>query len=281
MQGWPAPVALSSQDNTHDYNRDGMFEFIGAGQVYAKMIETDMVSMMCLVINKPIPPRTQMVIRLVQHPGILYDNPGPIRVYRPGLPVDLPQFRVRSDNGLNLLGGGSLNLVAVEGLGRPLGAGSVLWDATPGEGGVVIRAGTPFAYDLAPTAEQERVLNEIDAQFSRQEQSSRTDATPPVASATPDGSSRGDNGHGLWALAVVFLIATIVAFVVSIRKPYEAQMAKLKAIPFTREEGLSELLALQREYQAGKIDAATYRDERNRILNRLAGSTPSDTPAPR
>jgi len=272
-RGWPAPRALSSFDNTHPHNRAGQFEFIGAGEVHVKLVETEFASLVCLIINKPIPPRSQMVIKLVQRPGIDYEEPTPIRVFRLGMPFAMPQFRVRAENTLKLLGGDALKLEAVEGMGQPFGRADVLWEASAKEGTPVIPSGKSFAWDIAPTPELIGFLKEVVEEEAK--------ANAAAASSNPTGNSGAKtveestlhSGNIMWVLSALFLLATLIAAVISIRGSFERQMSRLRAIPFTRKEGLAELAELTTEYEAGRIDAMVYRDERNRILNRLAGST--------
>ncbi|MBX3460315.1 MAG: hypothetical protein KF696_10210 [Planctomycetes bacterium] len=70
-------------------------------------------------------------------------------------------------------------------------------------------------------------------------------------------------------LAVIFGLAFIGALVASLRWPREKQLQRLADLPASRAEVLAELKALQEDYEARRLPAAAYLEQKQRLLNRL------------
>lgn len=265
---WPIPGAKSSEDNTHPLNQDGMHEFIGAGSVYLRFIETDVISALCLVVNKPIPPRSTMVIRLLQAPGFSYDDPRTIAVFRPSLGIPVRQFRALTVNLLEMSSRSGFLLSAVQRDGFQPGQGTILWDATPDPDGFAIDRNTSISFGIAPGGELKR---RISVTAERQRDEERKTPAKPIAPLGAVGESGNQMlSSMLWTGSVLLVITAIVLLLVMTRGTTEQQLQALSRPVFTREQGIIELAELESDYRKGQIPATVYREERARILNRLA-----------
>lgn len=74
------------------------------------------------------------------------------------------------------------------------------------------------------------------------------------------------------ALAVLFGMGFLVALVASLRKPREKQLEKLNQLGSPRDEVMRALFELESDLKAQRIPAASYLEQKQRLMNRLIES---------
>ncbi len=251
-----------SEDNAHPFNREGRFEFIAPGENYLSMQEEELHERLDLVINKPIPPGGSMVIFLKQEPGILFEQPESIQIYRPPLPFDIEEVRISHSPLYNLQGRNALVLKKAEqdndGMLRPL--------AQQNDLGITIPRGSFFGLEIQAAPELLAAMSELDLGLENQEEPSKTTPalTPPKEPSLTESPTR------LFSLlAALFGFVFFIILIRSIRGNEQEQRTRLEKNPASEEQLLQELQNLKVSYTQGKLPAKTYQEEHRRLLTWL------------
>jgi hypothetical protein len=294
---YTVPGPKESVDAAHPLNEHGRFEFIGAGDVYLRTVTDSLTERVELVFNKPIPPASIVTIQVSQRPGISLDDPQPIQVVR--LPFDFPvhDFRLACWPLLTAAGRQNLTLQGFErspdaGQDEPARYRAVAptnsespQPAAPNPTApvtAIILPGTPFGFELAPKPElREALIATAKQQRERADAEKDKDATAAAATAASSSSTGMSKEEAeaaerlarlLWFAAGVLGFAMLAVIVWAARAGGDKQRARLRKLPFTREEAVRELAELDEEFRRGRIGPATWKDERARLVGRLAES---------
>ena len=243
--------AKNSGDNSHPLNREGYYDFLGAGDVWLAMVDQgDGSESLMLHVGKPIPPGKQITLHLAQKPGIHVDTPQPIILERDHLPFDIDEVRVVGNPELYELKGGA-------------GLAGLTLDNGRGKAGPITR-NELFDFVIAPSATLLNLLSER----------SGIDRAKEAKAAARPASSLPDDDEGLrwdaifWIASVVFGLGFLAALVGSIRGNTDKQTRAITGKQIPRQQIVDELKALDADLMAGKIPARVHADERRNIIDR-------------
>lgn len=245
-----------SADNWHPLNEDTL-HMIGAGDTLYQDQASPSGRSAALIFRRPIPPARDGVpgtlqIALLHAGGVPLDAPDTKLALTRGFPVDLRNARANVD--------ARLTLSAL----LPQEHRSLYGDPVT-EAGMVQRESTHSP--AIPFGEEAQLVFGL-SEAAKAELAAV--AAPPEAprQAAPD--SEGVRWHVIFiALAIVFGIAFLGALVASVRLSRDKQLERLKELPSTRAGLISALAALEADYKAGRMPAAPYLEQRQRLISRL------------
>ncbi|MCC6466450.1 MAG: hypothetical protein IT463_14010 [Planctomycetes bacterium] len=252
--------AQYSADGWHALNLDAALDFTGEGETLFSPEETPDARTAAITFRRVVPPARngkpgRLVLRLRHACGVDLAEPGKHLRLQRKLPFAVRQVSAEADGRLDLSG-----LVADENrrlFDSPVVRGDRLaWPAA--------RAVDPVA---APSQGYDLVFG-----FTRAAQEQLAAGPETAAPADEDETLPGArlNTQVLFrALALLFGLAFLGALAASLRKPREGQLERLARLPASRAEVVQALRELKAEFAAGRLPAASYAEQRLRLLNRL------------
>ncbi|MCC7508160.1 MAG: hypothetical protein IT464_02145 [Planctomycetes bacterium] len=245
-----------SADNWHPLNTDGL-HMLSAGDT--RYIETPSPSARkaAIVFRRPVPPALHgkpgsLQLRLLHRAGVPLDNPAGKVAFARTFPHELLSATAGAHAGVvlqALVKDGHRRLYETQIAGDPTRMASTRNPALVAGEEVQIVLGL----DDATQAELKSLSDPVD---------------------TPAAQEDKDSSKFRWdmlfkALAVVFGLAFVGALVASVRWSREKQLARLASLPASRAEVVAALKSLESEYNARRLPAAAYIEQRQRLLNRL------------
>lgn len=245
-----------SADNWHPLNEETLY-MVGAGDTLFEEEPSPSGRNASLIFRRPVPPARDgapgtLLIVLLHGGGVAHETPdGKIALTR-GFPADLQTARANVDSRLTL----SALL--------PQEHRSLYGEPSP-DGRVVKRQSNQTP--ALPFGEQAQLVIGL-SDAARAEMA----ALVPPTDAAPraEVELEGVRWYVIFiALSIVFGIAFLGALVASTRRSREQQLERLKELPSTRAGLVSSLAALEADYKSGKLPAAPYLEQRQRLLNRL------------
>lgn len=259
-------AAQTSHDSWHPLNARGELEFIGEGEtLFISELSPDGRGSAWLIFNRPVPPARdgnpgRLVLRIRHKGGVLHESADRrLRLAR-RFPLPLTELRVTADPRLE-----------IRGL-KPEAHARIIGDARLTEGlnvygvpeheGDLIAADEEFELIIGFTPEARAEMAKIAGGFSTSENS------PPPRPDAP--AETGISTQAVFkALAVLFGLAFLVALVSSLRASREDQIKRLNRCHASSAQIVGEIHRLHAEYQAGRLPAALYTEQRKRLVNRL------------
>ncbi|MBK8206431.1 MAG: hypothetical protein IPK87_06480 [Planctomycetes bacterium] len=245
-----------SADNWHPMNTDGL-HMLAAGDT--QYIETPSPSARkaAIVFRRPVPPALNgkpgsLQLRLLHRAGVPLDNPAGKVAFARIFPHELLSATAGAHAGVvlqALVKDGHRRLYETQIAGDPTRMASTRNPA--------LVAGEEVQFVLGldePTQAELKALSDPVA--------------PPAAQEDTD-HSRFRWDMLFKALAVVFGLAFVGALVASVRWPREKQLERLANLPASRAEVVAALKSLETDYEARRLPAAAYIEQRQRLLNRL------------
>ncbi len=260
------PGAQISLDGWHPLNTDGALDFIGEGETFFRL-EPDGAGgrRAWLVFNRPVPPARggrpgRLVLKLMHRGGVPLDRPQTVVRVNRRLPLALRDLRVVAAPALEI------SAIAVEGHSRLLEPPEASSDGrmryrAPRTGADVIGADGRYIIAVA--------LN------PRARDAAADAATRAFAASPKDGASTSQarpplNTQALFiTLAVLFGIGFVVAMVMTLRSSREAQREALNRSDASRDQLVAAIKQLETDYRARKISAASYLEQRKRLVARV------------
>lgn len=235
-----------SADNWHPLNTEGL-RMQGAGDT--RFVEKPSPSARSAVLEflRPVPPAQGgkpgvLVLRVSHRAGVPITNPGGKVALSRTFPLELRSAVARVTPGL------TLQALVTDGHRKLYGERLVSTAPLP-----------------AGQAVQFIIGLDDDAQAQVAAMQGEQPAVP--AAAEKQSTLRWDTLFKV--LAVVFGLAFIGALVASVRWPREKQLSRLAELPGSRAEVLAELKALQADYEARRLPAAAFLEQKQRLVNRL------------
>lgn len=252
-----------SLDAWHPLNLDGALEFIAEGETFFRL-KQDAADQNAafLVFNRPVPPGEngrpgRLVIRLLHKSGVLYSQPsGSISLARV-FSAPVADLRVTAFGGLEVaavkVGGHSGLLREPE-----VGADGLARYAPVEHSGNLLEAGERYVLALRFDREAQKSLAEV-AKIAR---------PAPGAQAAPAAQKVLNVSAIYGALAAMFGLGFIITLLLTFRASREVQRRRVNEAHVGKNDVLQALAELDRDFEARKVPASSYLEQRKRLLSR-------------
>lgn len=245
-----------SADNWHPMNTEGL-HMLAAGDT--RYVETPSPSARkgTIVFRRPVPPALNgkpgsLQLRLLHRAGVPLDNPAAKVALARVFPLELLSASATAHSGVvlqALVKDGHRRLYETQVAGDPARMASTRNPA------LTAREEVQFVLGLDEETQAElKALSESGGTTPAQEDKERNPFRWDML---------------FKALAVMFGLAFVGALVASVRWSREKQLERMAKLPASRAEVVAALKSLEADYEAGRLPAAAYIEQRQRLLNRL------------
>ena len=269
MHGKPAQYTAGPQialDAWHPLNLDGALDFVGEGETFFRLKQDgNGQNIAYLVFNRPVPPGEngkpgRLVIKLMHKAGVL--------LARPEGKVSLPRQLLMPVEELRALaaGGVTISALRVEGhfglLGEPeIGSDGAMRYASVKTEGAPVKSGERYLFSLGFDRELQKQMAAI-AKAAPPAHDPGANPAAPVVQKTL-------NVQSVYALlAVLFGLGFLITLLLTFRATREVQQIWVNEAHASKGEILIALAELERDFEARKLPAQSYLDQRKRLLNR-------------
>ncbi len=249
-------------DAWHPLNADGGLEFVTEGETFFRLKQDSRdQNIALLVFNRPVPPGEngkpgKLVLKILHKCGVLYSDPGGAVNFSRALGIALNDLRVIAPVGVQVLAvriGEHGTLLAepeasADGLARY---------APPPHEGELVKAADRYAFSLRFDAKTQELMQTI------------AGAKAPVApgkATAPEKTLAMSSIYGV--LAVLFGIGFGITLLFTFRTSREMQRLRVNEAHASKREILEALAELERDYEARKLPASAYVEQRKRLLAR-------------
>lgn len=251
-----------SLDSWHPLNADGALEFSPEGETFFRIKQNaNEEDVAYLVFNRPIPPGTngrpgRLVIKLLHKCGVPYNEPGGSVNLSRILGMEVDDLRVTVTPGVQVMAIRMAEHTAL--LGEPEASQDGLLRYAPApHQGALVKADDRYSFSLRLDQETQRTMTAI---------AKDTKPAAPGKSTTPEKSLSMASIYGV--LAVLFGIGFGITLLYTFRTSREVQRLRVNEAHASKREILEALAELERDYEARRLPASAYVEQRRRLLAR-------------
>jgi len=250
-------------DAWHPLNLDGALSFMGEGETFFRLKQDAQDrNIATLVFNRPVPPGEngrpgRLVIRLLHKCGVVYSDAGASVNLLRRLGLEVHDMRVAATPGVQVAAVGMGAHASL--LGEPeIGQDGLARYAPLAHQGALVKADDRYAFMLRLDPEWQRVMSEI----------ARRNAQAAPAGKKPAGE-KSINMSGIYGvLAALFGLGFAITLLYTFRASREVQRMRVNEVHASKREIVEALAELDRDYEARKLPASAYLDQRKRLLAR-------------
>lgn len=249
-------------DAWHPLNLDGTLEFVAEGETFFRLKQNAQdQNIATLVFNRPVPPGEhgkpgRLVLKILHKCGVLYTTPGQRVNFARTLGLDVHDVRVALTPGLLVSAVRMSDHTALLGESE-LGQDGKARYAPLSKQGALVKADDRYGFTLWLDRELQQAMAEI---------AKKAPAAPDGRKALPE---KALNMKGIYAiLAVLFGLGFAIMLLYTYRASREVQRLRVNEAHASKSELIAALAELERDYEARRIPAAAYLEQRKRLLAR-------------